>query len=224
MHAESRARALRRDTVVALVGFALLVALSLVGTGCAPHSPALAERTQRLDPATELSDAPAWVTDGCRAFWRDPAQRKRVVCGIGSAPSTRNRVATRETAIARARASVGRSLEVTIESLVRLQENGTDDPDLETIAHQLSSTSMRGLAIESVWHAPSGEVHALVSVDLDRVQESVRNSETLSPDARDDLAERAAAAFAALDRRDGRDGRDPQTPDRSGEETPPHDD
>jgi len=162
-----------------------------------------------------LADAPPWVTDGCRAYWSDAEKRRQVVCGIGSAASNRNRVAARETAIARARAVIARSLEVTIESLVRLEERGAGDADLDTISHQLSSTSLRGVQLESVWRAETGEVHALVSLDLNRVQKTVRSSRSLSPAAREDLARRAAEAFAALDATFARESG--ETDDKSGD-------
>lgn len=178
----------------------------------APEPSALS-RTRSVSDS--LADAPAWVTDGCRAYWSDAEKRRQVVCGIGSAASNRNRVAARETAIARARAVIARSLEVTIESLVRLEERGAGDADLDTISHQLSSTSLRGVQLESVWRAETGEVHALVSLDLDRVQKTVRSSRSLSPAAREDLARRAAEAFAALDATFARESG--ETDDESGD-------
>jgi hypothetical protein len=171
----------------------LLVISSL---GCSAKAPA-----SSAPPSVKetLADAPEWVTRGCRAHWQEPEERRRVVCGVGSASNHRNRVAARETAIARARTSIARSLKVTIESLVRLEEQETGEDQLDTIVHQLSSTSLRGVQLESVWNAESGEVHALVSLDLERVQSSVRDSRGLTPLAREDLARRAADAFAELD-------------------------
>jgi len=166
---------------------------------CASNGPLESATPPARSVGDVLADAPPWVTSGCRTYWSDAVKRRQVVCGIGSAVSNRNRVAARETAIARARSVIARSLEVTIESLVRLEERETGDSDLETISHQLSSTSLRGVQLESVWRAETGEVHALVSLDLDRVQKTVRSSHSLSPTAREDLARRAADAFAALD-------------------------
>lgn len=187
----------------ALLGCVLLAA----AVGCA-RAPA-GERTEARPSATErLADAPAWVVRGCRAFWSDPDRRRRVVCGVGSAPTHRNRVAARETAIARARAELARSLRVTIESVVRLEDAGSDAGALDSIVHQLSSASLRGVQLEDVWRAEAGETHALVSLDVDRVRESVQSHRALSPSERADLAARAAAAFEALDAAYAQ-GRDP---------------
>jgi len=180
---------------------AALLGLSIlgIGMGCANKTPVESNRPSARTVSEVLADAPPWVTQGCRAFWSDAEKRRQVVCGIGSSPQNRNRLAARDTAIARARASIARSLEVTIESLVRLEERETSHADLKTISHQLSSTSLRGAQLESVWRAETGEVHALVSLDLDRVQKTVRSTRSLPPAAREDLARRAADAFAELD-------------------------
>jgi len=166
---------------------------------CASAGPSESETPPSRSVSEILADAPHWVTSGCRTYWSDPEKRRQIVCGIGSAASNRNRVAARQTAIARARSAVSRSLEVTIESFLRLDEKGKSGANLDTIVHQLSSTSLRGVQLESVWQAETGEVHALVSLDLDRLQKTVRSSPSLSPAAREDLSLRAADAFAALD-------------------------
>ncbi len=72
------------------------------------------------------------------------------------------------------------------------------DGELRSIVHQLSSASLPGCQLEAVWHAGSGEVHALVSLQVARIQESLRSTQSLSPLAREDLARRAADAFAAM--------------------------
>jgi len=179
--------------------FALL-ALSVVTHAACATQPS-AESTPPPSTAEVLAEAPSWVVDGCRAYWSDTTERREVVCGVGSAPAHRNRVAVRDTAIARARAEISRSLVVTIESLVRLEETDRGEAELQTIIHQLSSTSLRGVQLEQTWKSMTGEVHALVSLDLARVQESVRSHKALSPAAQEDLAARAAAAFAAFEER-----------------------
>ncbi len=179
-------------------GFAIALLLASI-LGCSSPPPSASPyATPAREPAS-LEDAPTWLLSGCRAHWSDPARARRIVCGVGSAPAHRNRVAARETAIARGRAEIARSLEVTIESLVRLVDRSGDDGDLDTIVHQLSSTSMRGIQLEEVWRAASGETYALVSLDVARIEESVRDTPRLRPAERESLAARAAAAFAALE-------------------------
>lgn len=110
-------------------------------------------------------------------------------------------MAARETAIARARAAIARSIEVTIESLVRLEDSGAGngDGELRTIAHQLSTASLPGSETVAVWRSGTGEVHALVALSVARVQRSVRVARAIPRAARESLARRAADAFAAMD-------------------------
>lgn len=198
----TRSRYSGRRSVTDVAMTSILTALGVYTLGCVVGCAAGPSESEASHPRSVneiLADAPSWVTSGCRAFWSDAEKRRQVVCGIGSAASSRNQVAAQETAIARARAAIARSLEVTIESLVRLDERGSGEADLDTISHQLSSISLKGVQLESVWRAETGEVHALVSLDLARVQKTVRNSRSLSPTEREDLARRAADAFSALD-------------------------
>lgn len=189
-----------REGWIRLTGVALHACiLGLVALGCAGATPNPADRPAAVSPSEALADAPNWLRRGCRAHWPNRNEGSQIVCGIGSAPSNRNLVAARETAIARARADIARSLEVTIESLVRLDDQTGQEAELETIVHQLASASLRGIQLEEVWRSPSGEVHAMVSLDVDRVRDSVRSQPTLSLAARESLAERAADAFAELD-------------------------
>jgi hypothetical protein len=147
----------------------------------------------------DLEGAPVWVTRGCRAHWEDEAVRRAVVCGVGSAPAHRDRVAARETAVARARSAIARSVEVTIESVVRLEDGGAagDEGRLASIVHQLSSASLPGCELVSVWQSRTGEIHALVSLPVARVQQSLRETDSLPRDAREAIARQAAEAFAA---------------------------
>jgi hypothetical protein len=196
---------LRHVASLAVASLVALVMTGLVGCAGSPSADKGTRARPQISVAETLAAAPAWVIEGCRAYWQDADRRREVVCGVGSAPAHRNRVAARETAITRARSAIARSLEVTIESLVRIEERGAGEADLQAIVHQLSSTSLRGAQLEDTWRAASGEVHALVSLDLMRVQDTVRSNHALSPAAREELAERAADAFAEPDAASGDD-------------------
>jgi hypothetical protein len=175
----------------------LSVAIAVIGVigavGCAGPRAAPPER----DP---LAGAPDWVTSGCRVHWQDRKTEASVICGIGSAGPDRNPLAARETAVARARSAIARSIEVTIESVVRLEsgDHAANDGVLRSIVHQLTSTSLPACRVETVWLAGTGEVFALVSLRVSKLQQSLRRNPDLSPAAREDLAQRAASAFAAM--------------------------
>ncbi len=142
---------------------ACAVALSTSLVGCAPST---TTRDGELDEQ-EWRDAPVWLTQGCPAYWSTPSEREGVVCGVGSAAAGRDRVAARDTAIARARDAVARSVEVRVESFVRVETSSgaTDEESVEAVVHQLTSTLLPACRVVEVWRAPSGSVHALVALD-----------------------------------------------------------
>ena len=176
-----------------------LLALALLAAPIACAKPNQTASTDMTDITNALADAPIWLTEGCRLHWKNEQARDSIVCGVGSAEPNRNRVAARETAIARARSAIARSIKVTIESLVRIEDTATGDGEINSIVHQLTSASLPGCQLESVWQSRTGEVHALVSLQVAKVQRSVRTTSALSLAAREDLARRAADAFAAMD-------------------------
>jgi hypothetical protein len=171
-----------------------------ISLGCATPSSRRATSIIDEPPSSReiLANAPGWVTNGCRFHWKNEIERREIVCGVGSAGPNRNQVAARETAVARARSEIARSVTVTIESLVRHDDRNDDAGEFRSIAHQLTSASLPGCQVESVWQASTGEIHALVSLQVAKVQHSVRQSRALRPSDREDLARRAADAFAAM--------------------------
>ena len=124
---------------------------------------------------------------------------------MGSATASRNPVAARETAIARARAAMARSLQVTIESLVRIEDSARDAQDsesvLRTIVQQLSSAALPASRVVATWSAPSGAVHALVSLKVAKVQQAMRGTPGIPTQLREDLARRAGEALAISEAR-----------------------
>jgi hypothetical protein len=79
------------------------------------------------------------------------------------------------------------------------REGSSSDGNLRSIVHQLSSASLPGCQVESVWRSNTGTTYALVSLQVEKVQRTVRSARSLSPAAREDLARRAADAFAQME-------------------------
>lgn len=190
----------RKSARIGIVAIGLGFTL-ITGLGCASAPKPTSRYATPAAKTASLAEAPEWLLSGCRAHWSDPIRARRILCGVGSAPAHRDRVAARETAIARGRAEIARSLEVTIESLVRLEDRADTDGEVDAIVHQLSNTSMRGVQLEQIWRAESGETYALVSLDVARIEETVRDTPRLPPVTRASLAARAAAA--SLEEADG---------------------
>ena len=187
----------RRQIAVCLLALVLLMA----PLGCASSDQGTQGTSTGM--SERLAGAPTWLTEGCRSHWKTAQARRAVVCGVGSAGPNRNRVAARDTAIARARSAIARSIEVTIESLVRVEDSNSGDGDIHEFVHQLTSRSLPSCQLESVWRSETGEVHALVSLQVAKVERSVRETRVLSPDERADLAKRTAEALATLDSNPG---------------------
>ncbi len=198
----SRVRPSQPGTTSWLRWLAFTSAAAGLALGCATD----ASRAGRGSAATlhsleaDWPNAPDWVTRGCRAHQAEGGDGGKVICGVGSATASRNRVAARETAIARARAAMARGLQVTIESLVRLEDSSrdADDPEnqLRTIVQQLSSASLPASRVVATWRAPSGAVHALVSLEVVRIQQAMRRAPGVPTQIREDLARRAGQALA----------------------------
>ena len=192
----------RKSARVGIVAIGLGFTL-VSGLGCASAPKPTSRYATPAAKTASLAEAPEWLLSGCRAHWSDPTRARHILCGVGSAPAHRDHFAARETAITRGRAEIARSLEVTIESLVRLEDRAGTDCGVDAIVHQLSNTSMRGVQLEQIWRDESGQTYALVSLDVTRTEETVRDTSRLQPATRASLAAHAAAAFAALEEADG---------------------
>ena len=174
--------------------------------GCSTPPPAATSRgytRPQFDVGAEFADAPIWVTRGCRRYWTDPEAALHVVCGLGSAPPARNRRRVRETAVARARSEITRSLAVTIEDMIKQVDDSAKGGlgDVESLSRSLAEASLPASEVKAMWEAPSGSVHALVVLTLAQFESSIRESEStqLPTELRAVLAERAVGAFAELD-------------------------
>ncbi len=178
-----------------------------LGLGCAADTPRTGSDSLASSKSHEADwrNAPDWVTGDCRAHWARGSEDGRLVCGVGSAAPSRNPVAARETAIARARAAIARGLQVTIESLVRLEDSSRDADDsnsmLRTIVQQLSSAALPASRVVATWNAPSGAVHALVSLEVAKVQQAMRRAPGIPIQIREDLARRAGESLAMSEAR-----------------------
>jgi hypothetical protein len=178
---------------------AIAVGILLGGMGCSTARPAT-ERPH-FDASKELTNAPDWVVGGCRSHWEGTAQAGRVICATGSAPPNRNHSRARETAIARARTEIVRSLEVTIESIFAHLDDGSTGGrgQLLDITQQLAMASLPRCSVEAMWTSPNGTLHALVALTQTNFEASMRDAPRIAEPVRQAALEGAAAAFAELD-------------------------
>ena len=203
----SRARISKTDARSWLRGLAFTSAAAGLALGCASDGSGATPDSVAASHLLEADwrNAPAWVTRGCHAQQAEGSDEGKLICGVGSATASRNRVAARETAIARARTAMARGLQVTIESLVRLEDSSRDaehsESELRTIVQQLSTASLPASRVVATWRAPSGAVHALVSLEVARVEQAMRQAPGVPLKIREDLARRTGEALAISETR-----------------------
>lgn len=182
-----------------------IVALSLAaGWACAtaPTPPGDAIES-------ELADAPDWVRKGCSAYWKERPEKQ--ICGVGAMGSTRNAALARTGAMARARTEIARSLQVQIEAMLKDYQATTtggeafgraaaDDQHVEDVSRQITETTLSGTELVDSWISRSGTFYALVSLDVERFQDTVSKMENLSERVREAVIRRSEKAFQDLDR------------------------
>ena len=200
---------MRTGTSIDLSRATLVVAIifSLSSFACASDPEPTAE--ERLGPmAAELANAPAWVTQGCGAFWGDDNPAK--LCGVGSAGGSRNHSLMVTAAQGRGRTSIARSLDLHVKAMLKDyqatttggEEYGThaaDEQHIVDVSKQLTEIDLVGVEQRDMWISPSGQVYVLMVYDSDKFSSAVKSMDNLSEEIRKAVIERADASFRELD-------------------------
>jgi len=156
----------------------------------------------------ELKGAPAWVTKRCGTYYK--AKGTPMVCGVGSAGGSRNVSLMRETAEARARMALARSLQVTGKAMLKDyqatttggQDFGTaaaDEQNITDVSKQITDMTLTGTELQDTWVSLNGTFYALVAMDVDKFKDSVSKMGNLSDSVRKAVSERADKSFEELD-------------------------
>ena len=155
----------------------------------------------------ELSGAPEWVKKSCENYWDDDDDAH--LCAVGAVAGTRATSLARTAAIARARTALARSIETTVQGLLKdYQATSTGGEDFGSLASdeqyitdtskQITDISLAGTKFQNSWVAPSGTMWVLVSLDLSTFEEALKRDMSLPESERTAIAERAKEAFAEL--------------------------
>jgi hypothetical protein len=172
---------------------------------------ACAKKTPKPIPEvmeTEFKGAPDWVTKGCGAYYK--AKKTPMICGVGSVGGSRNVSLIRDTAAARARTDLARSLEVKVKAMLKDyqatttggQDFGTsasDEQNIVDVSKQITDMTLSGTEIEETWITPNGTFYALVAMDVEKFKGAVSKMTNLSQSVRKAVEERADKAFEELD-------------------------
>ena len=175
--------------------------LCLLPSGCADDAAKQRDAAHEAGPvASELDEAPAWVLRGCASLADSGA---RLVCGVGSMGATRSATLARSTAIGRARTEIARALQTKLQAMLKDYQSTTGagmtgeaaEQQVVDVSRQITQLSLSGTELRDTWTSPKGTVFALVVLDLDRFEASLREMESLPPGVREAVADRAPSAF-----------------------------
>ncbi len=155
------------------------------------------------DELVEVHDAPVWVTHDCqRAFVGD----RVVLCGVGSMSGSSNHSLARNTAMARARTDLARTLQVRVKAMVKDYQAVTTDNDAVSdeqhvvdVSKQVTRANLRGTRLVDTYVA-ADTYWALVALDLATFEASLKHMGALDPRVKQAIMERASKAFGALDK------------------------
>ena len=178
------------------------VCTAALALGCA-GTPEIGEGTPLED---ELKGAPAWVIQGCRAYWEDD---KGFICGIGSAGASENVSLLRTTAIGRGRTEIARTLSTQVKAMLKDYASTTtggqefgraanDEQHIEDVSKQITDMSLSGTEMVDSWVSQAGTYYALVALDVEKFSDAVSRMDQLSESVRRAVVERAEDSFAEL--------------------------
>jgi hypothetical protein len=191
------------------IGLSVLVCgfvAAALGLGCSSKQP------ETLDPREamqgEFAGAPDWVIRGCASYWGDDASEN--ICGVGSAGGSRNISLMRTTAIGRGRTEIARTLQTKVKAMLKDYASTTtggeefgmaanDEQHIVDVSKQITDISLSGTEMTDSWISQNGTFYALVALDLEKFEDSVRRMDQLSESVRKAVVERAEQSFAELD-------------------------
>lgn len=182
-----------------LLGTALFILVVVALVGCGSSAP--------KEPGTiiekELDGAPDWVLKGKGA---DGEQ----IYGVGAVAGTRNIALARSTAQGRGRTEIARSLELSIQSMLKDYQSTTtggeyfakaanDEQNIEDVTRQITDITLSGTRQDDHWVSETGTLYVLMTLDVDDFKDAVDGMGQLNEDVRKAVRERADEAFRELD-------------------------
>jgi ribosomal protein S20 len=152
----------------------------------------------------EFAGAPAWVLQGCSAYWGDDDGAR--ICGVGDAKIGSSMSIARTKATSRARTEISRTLETKVKNMVKDYQEQVTDGESEMTAEQfttttvsLSKATLNGTSLQATWVSPSNQLYTLVALDVEAFNNSVREMDEMSDKLRTFIESRARKSFAELD-------------------------
>jgi hypothetical protein len=155
----------------------------------------------------ELEDAPCWVKKGCSCF---SGEKKKLVCGVGSMGGTDNLTMCRNTATARGRTEIARTLDLGVKAMLKdyqkTMTGGTaygkvadDEQWVLDVSKQVTDISLPGTRPEDTWISEEGTCFALVVLDTESFSSAIQGLKGLDEKVKKYIEENAEKAFKQLD-------------------------
>ena len=152
----------------------------------------------------ELDGAPDWVLKGKGADGKE-------IYGVGAVGGTRNVALARSTAQGRGRTEIARSLELSVQSMLKDYQSTTtggeyfaksanDEQHIEDVSKQITDITLSGTRQEDHWISDTGTLYVLMALDVEDFKDAVNSMSQLNEEVREAVNERADEAFEELDR------------------------
>jgi hypothetical protein len=186
---------MKKEQLLALAAASLVsAALALSAAGCATARPA----TPGDAIKSELKDAPGWVVKGCEPYLRAAGDHR--ACGVGSAPTKGNSLA-RDTAVARARGELSKSLQVRISGVLsdyQSEKTGKApgvSQSVTDLTRQATAAGLAGSRPADSFTSEDGTLYVLVVLDARAFRTSVANAEGIPDEMKGVLSDHAGSIF-----------------------------
>jgi len=186
----------------------ILVAGALALSGCkkAPDSSKALGRAMNA----ELDGAPDWITGSCQSSKEFKGNRKKTICAAGSMTGSSNISMARDAAANRARVEVARQLETMVAGMIKdyqqtaatgapITEGITDEQYVVNVSRSITTATVNGSEIKSMWVSKTGTVWALVGVDVDKFLGVVDGMTELDAQTKERLRQAAEREWDELD-------------------------
>jgi hypothetical protein len=185
---------MRHDLTIRLAG-SLLLAASLLLTGCGGGNDSAVETDSETYISEELRGAPEWVIKG-----RGGDSDK--IYGLGSFTGSHDVGLARDTALARARNDIVLRIQAEVRSLLESYQASTtggsdyggevnSEQHVENMVAQVAKMDLSGAGMEEMWISETNTMWVLAAVDIEEFSAKVNQMSQLNEQVRQDIVERA---------------------------------
>ncbi|MBU0553092.1 LPP20 family lipoprotein [Myxococcota bacterium] len=155
----------------------------------------------------EFQGAPEWVRTGnCSG---SVIKDKKSFCSVGQHPisSAKGISIARNTATAKARAIMARSISARVKTIIESSETAYNDDENSELGakageaiKEIASMKLTGASEVDSWISPNNNFYVLVSLQQDKINELIKDQSKLSASQKELIDKNAEKLFESLDR------------------------